>query len=65
MQPSNQMCFEAFEQLLSRPDPPDLPRRVNIARFDGDPNRQATLFPGTPNDALKRSRPHREHPVNR
>jgi hypothetical protein len=38
--------FDAFARLLSRPDPADLPRRAHVYRYDGDPNRRATRFPG-------------------
>ena len=40
------VCFEAFAELLARPDPGDLPRRANVCRCEGDPNRRATRFPG-------------------
>lgn len=37
--------FEAFVQLLGQPDPPDLPRRGHVWRYDGEPNRRATRLP--------------------
>lgn len=37
--------FDAFVRLLSQPDPPDLPHRGHVRRFDGDPNRRATRLP--------------------
>ena len=42
----NPVCFEAFERLLSQPDPEDLPRRANLCRYQGDPNRRSTRLPG-------------------
>ena len=39
------MRFDAFAQLLARPDPRDLPRRTHVYRCEGDPNRRATRFP--------------------
>ena len=38
--------FDALARLLSRPDPADLPRRAHVYRYDGDPDRRATRFPG-------------------
>jgi hypothetical protein len=38
--------LDAFALLLSRPDPSDLPRCAHVYRYDGDPNRRATRFPG-------------------
>jgi hypothetical protein len=38
-------CYDAFAQLLARPDPPDLPRRAHVFRCAGDPNRRATRLP--------------------
>lgn len=38
--------FEAFERLLARPDPPDLPRRAHVYRCEGDPDRRETRLPG-------------------
>ena len=40
------VCFEAFAELLARPDPGDLPRRANVCRCEGDPNRRTTRLPG-------------------
>jgi hypothetical protein len=42
----DQASFDAFARLMSRPDPADLPRRAHVYRYDGDPNRRATRFPG-------------------
>jgi hypothetical protein len=39
------VCFEAFQQLLAQPDADDLPRRVNLCRYEGDPNRRSTRLP--------------------
>src|SRR4030095_3786939 len=38
-------CYDAFAQLLARPDPPDLPRRAHALRCAGDPNRRTTRLP--------------------
>jgi hypothetical protein len=37
--------YEAFEQLLTKPDPPDLPRRGHVLHCAGDPDRRATRLP--------------------
>jgi hypothetical protein len=37
--------YEAFEQLLTRPDPPDLPRRGHVLHCAGEPDRRATRLP--------------------
>ncbi|HQX81936.1 MAG TPA: hypothetical protein PKW63_09275 [Vicinamibacterales bacterium] len=37
--------FDAFVQLLSLPDPADLPRRGRILRCEGDPDRRTTRLP--------------------
>jgi hypothetical protein len=37
--------YEAFEQLLTKPDPPDLPRRAHILHCAGEPDRRATRLP--------------------
>jgi len=42
MQAFNPVSLEAFEQLLARPDPRDLPRRAHILRWEGEPNRRST-----------------------
>jgi len=39
-------AFDAFARLMSRPDPADLPRRAHVYRYDGDPHRRTTRFPG-------------------
>jgi hypothetical protein len=39
------VSFNAFARLLSQPDPPDLPRRANVCRCEGDPNIRATRLP--------------------
>ena len=39
-------AYAAFTRLMSRPDPADLPRRAHIYRYEGDPNRRTTRFPG-------------------
>ena len=54
MQPIDQMSFDAFARLLARPDPPDLPRRGNIRRCEGDPNRRTTRLPGILMASLQR-----------
>jgi hypothetical protein len=40
------VSFEAFEQLLARADPTDLPPRTHVCLCDGDPDRRATRLPG-------------------
>lgn len=35
-------CLAAFERLLARPDPKDLPRRAHALRWEGEPNRRST-----------------------
>jgi hypothetical protein len=37
--------YDAFEQLLARPDAPDLPRRAHVFHYAGDPDRRTTRFP--------------------
>ena len=37
--------YQAFERLLTKPDPPDLPRRGHVLHCAGDPNRLATRLP--------------------
>jgi hypothetical protein len=37
--------YEAFERLLTRPDPPDLPRRGHVLRCAGDPDRRMRRLP--------------------
>lgn len=37
--------YDAFEQLLTKPDPPDLPRRRHVLHCTGDPDRRATRLP--------------------
>jgi hypothetical protein len=54
MQPIDQVCFDAFARLLARPDPPDLPRRGNTCRCEGDPDRRATRLPGILMASLQR-----------
>jgi hypothetical protein len=39
------VCFNAFERLLARPDPEDLPRRAHVYRYPGDPERRLTRLP--------------------
>ena len=39
------VSFNAFARLLAQPDPTDLPRRANVRRCEGDPNRRATCLP--------------------
>jgi hypothetical protein len=46
MQTFNPASFEAFAQLLARPDPKDLPRRAHVLVCEGDPNRRETRLPG-------------------
>jgi hypothetical protein len=41
----NPVVFDAFERLLARPDPKDLPRRTRVVRCEGDPDRRTTRFP--------------------
>ena len=45
IQTSDAESFDAFAQLLARPDPKDLPRRAHVYRCEGDPNRRVTRFP--------------------
>jgi len=40
------VSFEAFVELMSRPDPTDLPPRTHVYWCEGDPNRRATRLPG-------------------
>jgi hypothetical protein len=37
--------FDAFVKLLRQPDPPDLPRRGHVWRYDGEADRRATRLP--------------------
>ncbi len=37
--------FDAFVQLMSLPDPADLPRRGHVLRCEGEPDRRATRLP--------------------
>lgn len=37
--------FDAFVQLMSMPDPADLPHRGHVLRCEGDPDRRATRLP--------------------
>ena len=37
--------YEAFERLLTKPDPPDLPRRGHVLHCLGDPERRVTRLP--------------------
>jgi hypothetical protein len=37
MQAYDPVCLDAFERLLARPDPRDLPRRAHVFSCDGDP----------------------------
>lgn len=37
--------FNAFVQLMSLPDPADLPHRGHVLRCEGDPDRRATRLP--------------------
>ena len=46
MQAFDPVCFDAFAQLLARPDPTDLPRRAHVYVCEGDPNRRETRLPG-------------------
>lgn len=46
MQTFDPECFDAFDRLLARPDPTDLPRRAHVYRCEGDPNRRTTRLPG-------------------
>jgi hypothetical protein len=46
MQTFDPVCLQAFERLLARPDPSDLPRRSHILRCQGDPDRRGTRLPG-------------------
>jgi hypothetical protein len=45
MQAFDPVCFDAFAQLLARPDPKDLPRRAHVYVCEGDPNRRETRLP--------------------
>jgi hypothetical protein len=45
MQAFDPVCFDAFAQLLARPDPTDLPRRAHVYVCEGDPNRRETRLP--------------------
>jgi hypothetical protein len=46
MQAFDPVRFDAFAQLLARPDPTDLPRRAHVYVCQGDPNRRETRLPG-------------------
>jgi hypothetical protein len=46
MQAFDPVRFDAFAQLLARPDPTDLPRRAYVTVCEGDPNRRETRLPG-------------------
>jgi hypothetical protein len=46
MQAFDPVYFEAFAQMLARPDPPDLPRRAHVYVCEGDPDRRETRLPG-------------------
>lgn len=39
---NNPAYLAAFERLLARPDPKDLPRRAHALRWEGEPNRRST-----------------------
>lgn len=39
------LSLEAFERLLARPDPRDLPRRAHALRCEGEANRRSTRLP--------------------
>jgi len=45
MRPIDPMHLDAFVQMLARPDAIDLPRRANVCRYDGDPDRRTTRYP--------------------
>jgi hypothetical protein len=45
IQAFNPVSFDAFAQLLARPDPADLPRRAHVCKCEGDPNRRETRLP--------------------
>jgi len=45
LQPFDPSSFDAFERLLAKPDPPDLPRRGHVRVCEGEPNRRATRYP--------------------
>lgn len=38
-------CLAAFERLLARPDPPEMPRRAHGMPWGGDPERRNTRLP--------------------
>ena len=42
----NHERYNAFAQLLSRPDPAGMPRRANVSRWAGEPDRRGTRLPG-------------------
>ena len=37
--------YAAYEQLLTKPDPPDLPRRAHVLHCAGEPERRFTRLP--------------------
>jgi hypothetical protein len=37
----NPVAYEAFETLLARPDPKDLPRRAHVLRCEGELDRRS------------------------
>jgi hypothetical protein len=46
LQRFNPERYNAFAQLLSRPDPAGMPRRANVNRWPGEPDRRGTRLPG-------------------
>lgn len=41
----NHERYNAFAQLLSRPDPAGMPRRASLRRWSGEPDRRGTRLP--------------------
>jgi hypothetical protein len=39
------VSVDAFARLLAQPDPDDLPRRGNVLRCEGEPDRRVTRLP--------------------
>jgi len=39
-------CLDAFNRLLARPDPPEMPRRTHVYQCAGEPDRRETRLPG-------------------
>jgi hypothetical protein len=45
MEPTDPYRYRAFERLLTKPDPPDLPQRGHVLHCTGDPDRRISRLP--------------------